>query len=173
MFTSNSPGGMDGSGGMGGIDRSGRMNDPNAAGYTVLVVDDNIELLQLLTDTLQMLGRFTVVSAEDGIQGLQRYFEIRPDCMVIDIMMPGLDGYQLVKALRGDRDSAQTPLIFLTALAQDKDRFTGFAIGADQYLVKPVKPQELVAAVHQAIAVGEMERRQRQRALFEQQLPES
>ena len=170
MFYSNNPGGMAGNGKMGGTET---VNGENATGYTVLVVDDNLELLQLLTDTLHMLGRFRVISAEDGIQGLHRFFEIRPDCMIIDIMMPGLDGYQLVKALRGDPDSAQTPLIFLTALAQDKDRFAGMAIGADQYLVKPVKPQELVAAVHQAIAVSEMERRKRQRALFEQELPES
>jgi DNA-binding response OmpR family regulator len=149
------------------------MRAANAADYTVLIVDDNPELLQLLTDALEKLGRFRVISAEDGIQGLERYFEIRPACMIVDILMPGLDGYQLVKALRGDPDSARTPLIFLTALAQDKDRFAGLAIGADQYLVKPVKPQELIAAVHQAIAISETERRQRMQAMFEQQIPES
>ena len=142
------------------------------AEYAVLIVDDNRELLQLLTDTLEKLGQFRVATAVDGIEGLERYFEMRPDCMVIDIMMPGLDGYQLVKALRGDPESAQTPLIFLTALAQDRARFTGFAMGIDQYLVKPVKPQELVAAVRQAIAVGDTGRRERQRSLLEDDIPE-
>lgn len=143
-----------------------------AADYAVLIVDDNRELLQLLTDSLQMLGRFRVETAEDGIEGLERYFEMRPDCMVIDIMMPGLDGYQLVKALRGDPDSSHTPLIFLTALAQDRARFAGFAMGIDQYLVKPVTPRELVAAVQQAIAVGDKERRERQQSLLDQEMPE-
>jgi DNA-binding response OmpR family regulator len=87
-------------------------------------------------------------------------------------MMPGLDGYQLVKALRGDPESAQTPLIFLTALAQERARFAGFAAGIDQYLVKPVKPQELVAAVKQAITVGDGERRERQRSLLDLEIPE-
>jgi len=144
----------------------------SAADYAVLVVDDNRELLQLLRDALEKLGRFRVTTAVDGIEGLERYFEMRPDCMVIDIMMPGLDGYQLVKALRGDPESAQTPLIFLTALAQDRARFSGFATGIDQYLVKPVRPQELVAAVKQAIAMGDGERRERQRSLLEREIPD-
>jgi DNA-binding response OmpR family regulator len=95
---------------------------------------------------------------------------MRPDCVIIDIMMPGLDGYQLVKALRGDPDSARTPLIFLTALAQERDRFAGLAAGIDQYLVKPVKPQELVAAVKQALGVSDEERSRRQRALLKQEI---
>ena len=145
----------------------------HAAESTILIVDDNPELIQLLTDVLEKLGRFRVVSAEDGIQGIERYFEVRPACMIIDIMMPGLDGYQLVKALRGDPDSARTPLIFLTALAQDRQRFAGFASGVDQYLVKPVTPRELVAAVQRALTEGDTERRQRLQELFEQDIPES
>ena len=144
----------------------------SAADYAVLIVDDNRELLQLVRDVLEKLGRFRVATAVDGVEGLERYFEMRPDCMVIDIMMPGLDGYQLVKALRGDPESAQTPLIFLTALAQDRARFAGFATGIDQYLVKPVKPQELVAAVKQAITVGDGERRERLRSLLEREIPD-
>src|SRR5215472_3367227 len=110
---------MDSKNDLGGVSD---FNNAHASGYSVLIVDDNKELLQLLTDALEQLGRFKVVTALDGIEGLERYFEMRPDCMVIDIMMPGLDGFQLVKALRGDPESAKTPLIFLTALAQDRDR---------------------------------------------------
>jgi two-component system alkaline phosphatase synthesis response regulator PhoP len=136
--------------------------------YTVLIVDDDPNLIELLTDGLELLGHFEVISAEDGIQGLERYFEVRPDCMVIDVMMPGLDGYQLVKALRGDPDSADTPLVMLTAMAQDKNRFAGLASGADQYLIKPVTPRQLVEAVHQAIAIGEAERQERLLALAQE-----
>ncbi len=138
------------------------------SGYTVLIVDDDPNLIELLTDGLELLGHFEVISAEDGIQGLERYFEVRPDCMVIDVMMPGLDGYQLVKALRGDPDSADTPLVMLTAMAQDKNRFAGLASGADQYLIKPVTPRQLVEAVHQAIAIGEAERQERLLALVQE-----
>src|SRR6478672_9932613 len=100
--------------------------------YTVLIVDDDPDLLQLLTDGLELLGNFRVVQAVDGIQGLEQFFVVRPDCMIIDIKMPGLDGYQLVRALRGDPESAATPLILLTALAQDQHQFAGLALGADQ-----------------------------------------
>jgi DNA-binding response OmpR family regulator len=128
---------------------------------TVLVVDDNPHLLEYIIDALEELGTFHVETAGDGATDLERYFEVRPDCMVIDIKMPGLDGYQLVRALRGDPDSATTALIILTALPQDADRLAGLLSGADQYLVKPVKPQELVAAIEQAIRVSQDERARR------------
>jgi DNA-binding response OmpR family regulator len=135
--------------------------------YTVLIVDDDPDLLQLLTDGLELLGDFQVVQAVDGIQGLEQYFEVRPDCVIIDVKMPGLDGYQLVRALRGDPDSAETPLIMLTALAQDKDEFVGLAAGADQYLVKPVKLRNLVEAVQSAVEITSEERQQHLLALAE------
>jgi DNA-binding response OmpR family regulator len=82
--------------------------------------------------------------------------------------MPGLDGYQLAKALRGDPDSAETPLIMLTALAQEKNRFVGLASGADQYLVKPVTPRKLVEAVQRAVQITHAERQRRFQALAEE-----
>lgn len=132
----------------------------------MLIVDDDRRLLRLLTDGLELLGHFNVVRAENGIQGLERFLEIRPDCVVIDVVMPGLNGYQLVKALRGDPDSAATPLVLLTALAQEKNRFTGLASGADRYLVKPVTPRELVNTVRQAITISEAERTQQRHTLI-------
>jgi two-component system, OmpR family, alkaline phosphatase synthesis response regulator PhoP len=134
--------------------------------YTVLVVDDDPDLLQLLTDGLELLGNFKVVSASDGIQGLERFFETRPDCMIIDVKMPGLDGYQLVRALRGDADSATTPLIILSALAQEQNQFAGLALGADDYLVKLVSIEEVVAAAQRAVLIGAEERQKRMQALL-------
>jgi DNA-binding response OmpR family regulator len=133
----------------------------NTTAGTILVVDDNPHLLGYISDALEELGTFHVETASDGATGLQRYFEVRPNCMVIDIKMPGLDGYQLVRALRGDPDSAATALVILTALPQERDRLTGLLSGADQYLVKPVKPLELVAAITQAVTVGQEERARR------------
>lgn len=134
--------------------------------YTVLVVDDDPDLLEMLVDGLELLGHFDVVHAQDGIQGLELCFEVRPDCMIIDVMMPGLNGYQLVRALRGDPESAATPLILLTALAQDKNRFIGLAAGADRYLLKPVTPRELVKAVQHAVTIDAAERQQRLQTLL-------
>lgn len=142
------------------------MTSAGNTSHNVLIVDDDRRLLQLLTDGLELLGHFNVVRAQNGIEGLERFLEVRPDCVVIDIVMPGLNGYQLVKALRGDPDTAATPLVLLTALAQEKNRFTGLASGADRYLVKPVTPRELVNTVRQAITISEAERTQHLHALI-------
>jgi len=131
-----------------------------STGYTVLVVDDSDDLRALVAESLRKLGGFTVVTAEDGVAGLERYFEVQPDCIVIDVKMPGLDGYQLIRALRGDPDSAATPLVILSAMAQDHDRFAGFFAGADEYLVKPVSPLELVQTIRRAIERTVADRRQ-------------
>jgi len=136
--------------------------------YTVLVVDDDPDLLHLLADGLELLGNFNVVSATNGIEGLERFFEIRPDCMIIDVKMPGLDGYQLVRALRGDPESAATPLIILSALAQEQNQLAGLALGADDYLVKLVDIYDVVAAVERAVQVGTAERERRMQALLAQ-----
>jgi CheY-like chemotaxis protein len=88
--------------------------------------------------------------------------------MVIDVKMPGLDGYQLVRAIRGDPETAGTPLVILTAMIQDSNRFAGIAAGVDCYLTKPVKPQDLVGAIQQAIARSESERRPQLRELVKE-----
>ena len=142
------------------------MASPRGENYTVLIVDDDPDLLQLLTDGLELLGNFRVVQAVDGIAGLEQYFEAHPDCVIIDVKMPGLDGYQLVRALRGDPASAETPLIMLTALAQEQQQFAGLALGADQYLIKPVTPRELVAAVKRALVISEEDRHARMQVLL-------
>lgn len=136
-----------------------------ATGPTVLLVDDNAELLDVLTRSLRDIGHFTVLQAEDGATGLELALTMRPACIVIDVMMPGLDGYQLVRALRGDPASATIPIVMLTALAQDEHRLGGLLAGADQYLVKPVKIQHLMVAITEAVALSGDERLRRMREL--------
>lgn len=142
-------------------------------GYTVLVVDDSADLRALVAESLRKLGNFTVVTAEDGAEGLRRYFEVHPDCVVIDVKMPGLDGYQLVRALRGDPASSATPLVILTAMIQDKDRLAGFLSGTDEYLMKPVSPLQLVQTIGEVIGRSEAERRQRLQAMLNDLAPEA
>jgi two-component system alkaline phosphatase synthesis response regulator PhoP len=147
------------------------MNAPGSRAYTVLVVDDNRDLLDLIAESLIMLGDYTIVTAENGAEGLERAFSVHPDCMVIDIKMPDLDGYQLIRALRGDSASASMPLVILSALVQEKDRLAGMLVGADQYLTKPIKPPELVEAIQEAIRLSQEERQRRVRALLDDDSP--
>ena len=143
------------------------MSTPSGNGHTVLVVDDNADLRALVAESLRKLGGFTVVAAEDGAIGLEQFFAIRPDCVVVDVKMPGLDGYQLVRALRGDPASSATPLVILSAMVQERDRLAGFLSGVDEYLLKPVSPLELVRTIRQVIDRGEAERQQRLQTLLE------
>ena len=147
------------------------MSTPGGAQHTILIVDDNPQLLGILEEALTEYGNFTIVTAPDGITGLERFYEFRPDCVVIDVKMPKLNGYQLVRTLRGDLATAVTPLILLTAMVQDRDRFDGLASGVDQYLSKPIKPSELITAIHSAIAMGEDEREQRLAEMLNADLP--
>ena len=82
-------------------------------------------------------------------------------------MMPGLDGYQILRALHGNPDASDIPVVMLTALAQDRNRLAGYLAGADRYVVKPVKPQDLILTIEQAIACSREERAERLRALVE------
>jgi DNA-binding response OmpR family regulator len=143
---------------------------PSPAECTVLIVDDNSDLLALMADSLRLLGHINVVTADNGATGLERYFEVRPDCVIIDIVMPGLDGYQLIHALRGDAASSGTPLVVLSALVQEKQRLAGLLCGADEYVVKPVTPLQLVGVIRQVLARSEEERRARQLALLDEGL---
>ncbi|HKD77709.1 MAG TPA: response regulator [Ktedonobacterales bacterium] len=132
---------------------------------TVLIVDDNPELLQVFTQGLPLTGDFTVLTAADGTKGLEIAYEQRPNCVVIDIKMPELNGYQLARALRGDPETAAIPLIILTALPQDQAEFASLAAGCDRFLTKPVVPRELAASIQSALASDDQERVIRLRTL--------
>jgi DNA-binding response OmpR family regulator len=136
---------------------------------TVLIVDDNTELLGILADGLTMIGSFNVLTAQDGLQGLELCLAQRPDCMVIDVKMPEINGYQLVRLLRGDPQTAEIPLILLTALAQSYERSVGIGAGTDRYLVKPVTPRELAKVLREVVAISQHERQMRYQRFVEEQ----
>ena len=135
---------------------------------TVLLVDDNAELLELLTNSLRYIGGFRILNALNGAAGLELASSERPDCIVIDVLMPGIDGFQLAHALRGDPETAAIPMVMLTALAQEENHLAGLLSGADRYLVKPVKIPDLIAAIQAAIATSHVEREQTLRQLAEE-----
>ncbi len=137
------------------------------AGMTLLIVDDDRDLLPSLVDTVEMLSDFTVITAENGAQALESVAQTPPHCIVIDARMPVIDGFQLVRLLRGDRATAHIPLIMLTAIGREASQFTGLASGADRYLIKPVRARDLIAAIGEALAISEEERKQRLLTLAE------
>lgn len=148
------------------------MTPANQVPLKVLVIDDDEMLLRSYQMGLPLVGPFTVVPAENGVEGLERFFEVQPDCVVIDVKMPQLDGYQLVRALRGDVESAATPLIILTALGQNWNEYVGMASGADRYLVKPVRPSALAVAINEVCQISQADRARRQHQLAERDQPE-
>jgi two-component system, OmpR family, response regulator PrrA len=134
----------------------------------VLVIDDDPALLTAITRGLDLIGGFDVRTAKDGASGLDQFFSTRPDCVVVDVRMPGLNGYQFVRALRGDRATAETPIVILSAMVQDREQLAGMLTGADAYLIKPVKIVDLVDAIDRAVHLSEEERTAYTRQLFGQ-----
>jgi DNA-binding response OmpR family regulator len=113
---------------------------------TILVIDDEKDLIELVRYNLENDG-FDVIAATDGQSGLDVVKKHRPDLVVLDLMMPGLDGLQVCQQLRADPQSARIPLIMLTAKATEADRIIGLELGADDYITKPFSPREVVARV--------------------------
>lgn len=122
------------------------MTQRNAA-KTILVIDDERDLANLVRRALEKEG-FDVILADDGASGLRIAREHRPNLVVLDLTMPGMDGLEVCRALRGDPRHAHLPIIVLSARASANDRVTGLEVGADDYLIKPFLPRELVARVN-------------------------
>jgi len=147
------------------------MSSPSSGSkYTILIVDDNADLLESLRFAISILGdgEFQVETAADGAKGLERVYEVHPDCVIIDVKMPNLNGYQLVHVLRGDPETASIPLVILSALVQEHDYLAGMLAGADMYLTKPATPRSIVDAIHHCIGLTEAQREQRLHELVTQ-----
>ena len=118
---------------------------------TVLVVEDEVRLARTIELYLGQRG-FTVRTASNGQEALERIAEATPDVIVADIMMPVMDGYALCRRLRADPATCTIPFLFLTAKDDDRDRIRGLKMGADDYLAKPCDLGELHACVHALLA---------------------
>ncbi|MCA1947185.1 MAG: response regulator transcription factor [Fimbriimonadaceae bacterium] len=112
----------------------------------VLVCDDERHIVRLIQVNLERQG-YQVVTAFDGKEGLEKIRSEKPDIVVLDVMMPYMDGFEVLKSIRREPETENLPVIMLTAKAQDKDVFEGYHYGADMYLTKPFNPMELVTFV--------------------------
>lgn len=113
------------------------------ANRRVLVVDDDAKTVELVKLYLNRDG-YKVITGHDGIEALRIAREQHPDLIVLDIMLPGMDGLQVCRTLRGESD---VPIIMLTARTTENDRLAGLDLGADDYVIKPFSPKELAARV--------------------------
>jgi PleD family two-component response regulator len=112
----------------------------------ILVVDDDPIVRKLVTESLEERGH-SVVSAPDGEEGLRLANEEKPDLVLLDVRMPGMDGLELCRQLRRGFRTSSIPIIFLTSLSETADKVEGMLVGADDYVTKPFDPQELIARV--------------------------
>ena len=119
---------------------------------TILVVDDEPRIVQLVRDYLEH-GGFTVLVASDGQAALRTARTGRPDLVVLDLGLPGLDGLDVARALRRD---GEVPIIMLTARTEETDKLVGLELGADDYMTKPFSPKELVARVRAVLRRAEV-----------------
>lgn len=117
----------------------------------LLVADDDRDIRDLVTFKLEQAG-YEVEAVDDGVMALEAALARRPRLVVLDVMMPGLSGVDVTRELRADPRTADVPIILLTARAQESDVENGFATGADDYVVKPFSPRELVSRVQAVLA---------------------
>jgi CheY-like chemotaxis protein len=123
------------------------------AGATILVADDEPALLRLMAFVLQKQGHI-MLTASNGEDALRMVRQHRPDLVVLDIMMPRLDGFEVAQTIRADPEIAGTPIVMLSAKAQDEDVQRGLAAGVDTYITKPFAPEQLAQVVADLLSGG-------------------
>ena len=117
---------------------------------TILVIEDDPDIRELLSFSLAKEG-WSVIMAEDGEEGLAALPSANPDCVVLDIMLPGMDGLEVLRALKADPARKRLPVIMTTAKGEESDVVAGLELGAEDYVVKPYSPKVLAARIRAAL----------------------
>ncbi len=120
---------------------------------TILLVEDNAELVELWRLRLQAEG-LEVVSAGDGVEALKKARAVEPDLIVLDLVLPEMDGFALCESIRLDPRFLNTPIIVITGLGSDLARYAGFEAGADEFVRKPLSPDDLVSKIRHWLKQG-------------------
>jgi DNA-binding response OmpR family regulator len=119
----------------------------------ILVVDDEVYIVHILDFSLGMEG-YEVVTALDGEEALAKAIEHKPDLIVLDIMMPKMDGYEACRQLKSGEETRHIPVILLSAKGRNVDQKQGFEVGADDYITKPFSPRKLVDRINAILTQG-------------------
>jgi DNA-binding response OmpR family regulator len=128
------------------MDSARRAGDTARVAATILIVDDEREIRELLRYNLEREG-YQVLTAPDGEQGLARVFSAHPDLVLLDLLLPGLNGLEVLREVRQEPTTRETPVLLLTARGAEMDKLLGFERGADDYITKPFSPREVIARV--------------------------
>jgi len=120
----------------------------------ILVVDDDRQIARLVRSYLEQAG-YEVAVAYEGDEAMQSIRSEKPDLIVLDLMLPGKDGWEITRIIRGDQALAAIPIIMLTARVEDTDKIVGLELGADDYIAKPFNPREVVARVRAVLRRAE------------------
>jgi len=131
----------------------------------ILVVDDEPEAVELVEFNLKQAG-YAVATAADGADALKKARSQSPDLIVLDVMLPEMDGFEICKTLRIDPATARVPILMLTAKAAEIDRVLGLELGADDYLTKPFSPRELLLRIKKILSRGTPEEKPRDQMRF-------
>lgn len=118
-------------------------------GTKILIIEDEKDIIEFMKYNLE-LENFSVISANDGVEGL-KLMEEKPDLVLLDIMMPKMDGYEVCRRIRENKETAGTPVIFLTAKSSEYDEVKGLDLGANDYIVKPISAVKLVARIKNSL----------------------
>lgn len=136
-------------------------NDAPQQHKRVLIIDDSPMIVELIRSVVTMNGDYDTLVAYDGVSGLEMFYKERPDCVIVDVRMPRMDGFQVARCIRGDTTSAQTPLIILSAMNEEADHEAGWLSGVDEYLAKPFKASALCATLERVMNITPEERTNR------------
>lgn len=126
-----------------------------ASNKTILIVEDERDVVDLLTFNLRKAGRFTILTAADGAAGLQIARSEKPAFIILDLMLPKMSGLEVCKILKTDPEARHIPIMMLTAKAEEIDRIVGLEFGADDYVTKPFSPREVILRIQAIMRRGE------------------
>jgi len=135
----------------------------NDTAATILVVDDEDDILLLCRVNLEFEG-YRVATASSGVEGLELAREIRPSMILLDVMMPSMDGWHVLEALKSDPETSSIPVVMLTARVQGEDQMRGWSGGAADYIMKPFSPVALLETLRNVLHPADPEEAERRRA---------
>lgn len=128
---------------------------PSTSSKTILIVEDESDVIDLLTLHLRKTGKFIVLTAADGAAGLEKARKEKPAFIILDLNLPRMPGLEVCQALKGDPATRHIPIMMLTAKAEEVDRIVGLEFGADDYVTKPFSPREVILRIEAILRRGD------------------